>query len=65
MRNGNDKINWYKCNIDEIDEDDSANGWVSWFCELDGHEFFVEVDEDYITDSFNLYGLKNLIPRYE
>lgn len=51
--------------IDDIDEDESSNGWVSWFCELDGHEFFVEVDEDYITDSFNLYGLKNLIPRYE
>ena len=48
-----------------MDEDDGANGLVSWFCELNGHEFFVEVDEDYITDSFNLYGLKNLIPRYE
>ena len=25
----------------------------------------MEVDDDFIQDSFNLYGLKQLIPRYE
>ena len=28
-------------------------------------ETFVEVDEDFIQDSFNLYGIKQLIPRYD
>ena len=22
---------------------DSDGGWISWFCDLEGHEFFVEV----------------------
>ena len=25
------------------DESDSGNGWISWFCDLEGHEFFIEV----------------------
>jgi casein kinase II subunit beta len=29
---------------------------------LEGHEFFVEVEFDYIKDTFNLYGLKERIP---
>ena len=53
--------------IDQNDEsdDESLGGWVNWFCEIEGHEFFVEVDEDFIQDSFNLYGLKQYIPRYD
>ena len=45
--------------FDNISDDDSApNGWVKWYCALDGHEFLVEVEEAFIQDSFNLYGLK-------
>jgi|TARA_B110000305_G_scaffold184366_1_gene204909 casein kinase II subunit beta len=32
-------------------------GWIQWFCSLEGHEYMVEVDESYIRDAFNLYGL--------
>lgn len=32
-------------------------GWIQWFCSLEGHEYMVEVDNDYIRDPFNLYGL--------
>ena len=51
--------------IDNFDDEDSSEGWINWFCELEGHDFFIEVDEDYITDSFNLFGLKAIVPRYD
>jgi len=40
--------------------DDSYNeeGWIEWFINVEGHQFLCEVDEDYIRDSFNLYGLQ-------
>ena len=44
---------------------DSPTGWVPWFCAVPGHEFFTEVDEDYIRDNFNLYGLRNRVQYYE
>jgi casein kinase II subunit beta len=37
----------------DIDDSESSGGWISWFCNLEGHEFFCEVDEEYIKDSFN------------
>ncbi len=39
---------------------DGSNGFV----DLEGHEFFVEVEIEYIKDTFNLYGLKERIPRF-
>jgi len=43
----------------------SEGGWISWFCNLEDHHFFCEVDQDYIKDSFNLYGLKKLFTHYK
>ena len=36
-----------------------ATGWISWFCSLEGHEYLAEVDEAFIKDKFNLFGLQN------
>lgn len=39
---------FYFCFLDNMygDEDsESGAGWISWFCDLEGHEFFVEVSE--------------------
>jgi hypothetical protein len=30
-------------NNNEDDSEESSSGWISWFCDLEGHEFFVEV----------------------
>lgn len=53
------------CGSDDDDSDSSDGSWIKWFCSLDGHEFFVEVDEEYIRDNFNLYGLKCRIEKYD
>lgn len=51
----------YLDNLYDDDDSESGNGWISWFCDLEGHEFFVEVDEDYIRDNFNLHGLREKV----
>lgn len=47
----------------EDDEDDRT--WIQWYCHIKGHEFFSEVDEDYIQDDFNLTGLMSWVPYYD
>lgn len=48
--------------LSHSDEDVS---WISWFCSLKGNEFFVEVEEIYIRDGFNLTGLTSQVPYYD
>ena len=50
-------------NIDQNNnsDDESLDRWINWFCEIEGHEFFVDVDEDFIRDSFNLWGIKSQV----
>ncbi|EGR27920.1 hypothetical protein IMG5_186710, partial [Ichthyophthirius multifiliis] len=43
---------------------DVQGGWISWFCALEDHQFLCEVDENYIRDSFNLYGIKQKFNHY-
>ncbi|EKE38207.1 hypothetical protein ENUP19_0047G0137 [Entamoeba nuttalli] len=47
----------------DSDHDDLT--WIQWFCSLSGNEYFVEVDEQFIDDEFNLYGLDKFVTNYE
>jgi casein kinase II subunit beta len=51
--------------IDGISDEMAAAsmGWIQWFCSLEGHEFLVEIDEEFVKDSFNLYGLQSTFPK--
>ena len=42
----------------DMDDGTGNVSWIQWFCSLEGHEFIVEIDEEYIRDPFNLYGLQ-------
>ncbi|KAK4795969.1 hypothetical protein SAY86_028295 [Trapa natans] len=49
--------------VSEPEGDDTS--WVSWFCSPRGNKFFCEVNDDYIQDDFNLYGLSSQVPYYD
>ena len=44
--------------------EDSPSTWIQWFCELDDHIYFCEIEPEYIQEPFNLYGLKARVERY-
>ncbi|KAJ7875428.1 casein kinase II, regulatory subunit [Mycena leptocephala] len=45
-------------------DSDYSITWISWFLSLKRHEYFCEVDEDFILDRFNLTGLNTEVPNY-
>lgn len=42
---------------------DEAFSWVQWLC--DSYPVLCEVDESFIEDTFNLYGIREVIPHYK
>jgi len=38
-------------------EGTTDGGWISWLCALEGNDFLVEIDEDFLKDPMNLFGL--------
>jgi len=58
----------YGLSLNESDDEEEFSGdsgWIPWFCGLKGHEFFAEVEEEYIRDNFNLYGLRGRFQFYD
>mmetsp|Transcript_1169 Transcript_1169/g.2930 ORF Transcript_1169/g.2930 Transcript_1169/m.2930 type:complete len:303 (+) Transcript_1169:200-1108(+) len=48
----------------ESSGDEPESSWIASFCETRGHEFFCQVDRNYIEDGFNLYGLKGVVDNF-
>ena len=49
----------------KFEMNDDKQGWIKWFCNLEDHHFFCEIDEFFIADPFNLYGLKQQFDHFE
>ncbi|KAL2122557.1 hypothetical protein VTJ04DRAFT_3012 [Mycothermus thermophilus] len=46
-------------------ESDYTSYWRDWFISLRGNEYFCEIDEEYLTDRFNLTGLNTEVQYYQ
>ena len=46
-------------------EAEDADGWPFQFISSRGNEYFCEVDEEYLTDRFNLTGLQSEVQYYQ
>jgi len=47
------------------DEEETDFRWVHYFLSKQGNEYFCRIDESYINDSFNLYGMVSMVPYYD
>ena len=57
-------------NVNDSDDNDVYNdvsdgGWIQWFCQLEGNEFFVEIDEEFLRNRWNLYGINKIVKNYK
>lgn len=58
----------YGISLEESDDEEEFSGdsgWIPWFCALKGHELLAEVEEEYVRDNFNLYGLRGRFQFYD
>ncbi|QPG76716.1 hypothetical protein FOA43_004110 [Brettanomyces nanus] len=46
----------------ESDSSEDVDSWISLFCSMFGHDYFVEVAPEFIEDDFNLTGLSLIVP---
>ncbi|KAK6443299.1 casein kinase 2 regulatory subunit [Oleoguttula sp. CCFEE 5521] len=46
-------------------DSDYTSYWRDWFIAARGNEYFCEIDEDYLTDRFNLTGLNTEVQYYQ
>jgi len=63
--NEGEEVNQNDSDDKDMYNDFTEGGWISWFCQLEGNEFFTEIDEEFIRNSMNLYGIQNSIKKYK
>lgn len=59
--NQGEEVNPNDSDDQNLYDDISEGGWIQWFCQLEGNEFFIEIDEDFISDHTNLFGMGKAI----
>lgn len=57
--NGNDSDDEKRFN------DYSEGGFISSFCQIEGNDFFVEIDEEFFETKSNLFGISKYFKNYE
>ncbi len=45
--------------------DFSEGGFIASFCQLEGNEFFVEIDEEFMINRANLFGISKNFKNFE
>ncbi|ESW96254.1 hypothetical protein KL918_000204 [Ogataea parapolymorpha] len=48
----------------ESNSSEEMDSWISQYCSIFGHDYFVEVAPEFIEDDFNLTGLSSVVPFY-
>jgi hypothetical protein len=52
--------------FEDVDYESSVDeSWITWYCRQEGNEFMIEVDEDFIKNKVNLFGLNKNFPNLE
>jgi hypothetical protein len=73
--NNSDNDNMIQTQVDEEtnanDSDDngkfddfSDGGWIQWFTQLEGNEFFVEIEEEFMRNRSNLMRISQKVNNY-
>lgn len=42
-----------------------TNTWVEWFLQTSQRRYFVQIDQNFIHDAFNFYGLRPYVNNYK
>lgn len=50
---------------DDSVEEQVGCSWIEWFTSHKRNQVFVEIDEDYIQDGFNMTGFHQMVPYYD
>jgi len=60
-----DQMEDNSADYEDIDAELPMQGsWIQWFCSIEGNEFLIEVEEEYIKNKFNLFNIgKGLTPQ--
>ncbi|UKJ88259.2 casein kinase II subunit beta [Theileria orientalis] len=46
------------------DDQQSEMTWIEWYCSLKGNQYYIQIDESFIRDEFNLVGLQYQVSYY-
>ncbi|EKX74019.1 casein kinase II beta chain, putative [Theileria equi strain WA] len=49
---------------DSSEDSQSEVSWIEWYCNLKGNQYYIQVDEAFIRDEFNLVGLQYHVTCY-